>query len=94
MRVWRTFTNPNSAATKKAFAEADKVVRLVTHYPRCHPAPLECCGCVADVNPATGKLTWGDKVNPGLTSPGTPAPPTLGEESWKWLFLQPLITQD
>ncbi|MGH8824694.1 MAG: molybdopterin cofactor-binding domain-containing protein, partial [Jiangellaceae bacterium] len=34
-----------------------KVVRLVTHYPRCHPAPLECCGCVADVNPATGKAT-------------------------------------
>ena len=31
--------------------------RLDTHYPRCHPAPLECCGCVADVNPATGKAT-------------------------------------
>jgi aerobic carbon-monoxide dehydrogenase large subunit len=44
-------------ATEKAFAEADKVIRLVTHYPRCHPAPLECCGCVADVNPATGKTT-------------------------------------
>jgi aerobic carbon-monoxide dehydrogenase large subunit len=45
------------AATERAFGEADKVVRLVTHYPRCHPAPLECCGCVADVNPATGKAT-------------------------------------
>jgi aerobic carbon-monoxide dehydrogenase large subunit len=45
------------AATGRAFDEADKVVRLVTHYPRCHPAPLECCGCVADVNPATGKAT-------------------------------------
>jgi carbon-monoxide dehydrogenase large subunit len=44
-------------ATERAFAEADQVVRLVTHYPRCHPAPLECCGCVADVNPATGKAT-------------------------------------
>jgi carbon-monoxide dehydrogenase large subunit len=44
-------------ATEQAFADADKVVRLVTHYPRCHPAPLECCGCVADVNPATGKAT-------------------------------------
>jgi aerobic carbon-monoxide dehydrogenase large subunit len=44
-------------ATERAFADADKVVRLVTHYPRCHPAPLECCGCVADVNPATGKAT-------------------------------------
>jgi carbon-monoxide dehydrogenase large subunit len=44
-------------ATAQAFEQADKVVRLVTHYPRCHPAPLECCGCVADVNPATGKAT-------------------------------------
>jgi carbon-monoxide dehydrogenase large subunit len=45
------------AATDAAFAEADRVVELDTFYPRCHPAPLECCGCVADVNPATGKAT-------------------------------------
>ncbi len=44
-------------ATDRAFAEADKVVELDTFYPRCHPSPLECCGCVADVNPATGKTT-------------------------------------
>jgi carbon-monoxide dehydrogenase large subunit len=44
-------------ATEKAFAEADRVVALDTFYPRCHPAPLECCGCLADVNPATGKAT-------------------------------------
>jgi aerobic carbon-monoxide dehydrogenase large subunit len=44
-------------ATDRAFATADRVVELATHYPRCHPAPLECCGCVADVNPATGKAT-------------------------------------
>ena len=28
---------------------------LDTFYPRCHPSPLETCGCVADVNPATGQ---------------------------------------
>jgi aerobic carbon-monoxide dehydrogenase large subunit len=44
-------------ATDRAFAQADRVVRLSTHYPRCHPAPLECCGCVADVDPASGKAT-------------------------------------
>src|SRR5918911_2573263 len=44
-------------ATDRAFAQADRIVRLETHYPRCHPAPLECCGCVADVNPASGKAT-------------------------------------
>jgi carbon-monoxide dehydrogenase large subunit len=47
----------DQAATDHAFAEADRVVSLETHYPRCHPAPLECCACVADVNPATGKAT-------------------------------------
>ena len=44
-------------ATEQAFAEADRVVSLDTFYPRCHPAPLECCGCIADVNPATGRAT-------------------------------------
>ncbi|HEX5583784.1 aerobic carbon-monoxide dehydrogenase large subunit [Gaiella sp.] len=44
-------------ATDRAFAEADSVVSLDTFYPRVHPAPLECCGCIADVNPATGKAT-------------------------------------
>jgi carbon-monoxide dehydrogenase large subunit len=44
-------------ATDRAFAEADRVVSLDTFYPRCHPSPLETCGCVADVNPATGQAT-------------------------------------
>jgi len=44
-------------ATDRAFDQADRVVRLATFYPRCHPAPLETCGCVADLNPATGKAT-------------------------------------
>ncbi len=44
-------------ATDRAFAQADRVVSVDTFYPRCHPSPLETCGCVADVNPATGKAT-------------------------------------
>src|SRR6202165_289607 len=47
----------NQATTQAAFAAAHKVVRLHSFYPRCHPAPLETCGCIADVNPATGKAT-------------------------------------
>ena len=47
----------DKAATQAAFAKAHKVVRLNTFYPRCHPAPLETCGCVADVNGVTGKAT-------------------------------------
>ena len=44
-------------ATGAAFAEADRVVEYETFYPRCHPAPMETRGCVADVNPVTGKAT-------------------------------------
>jgi aerobic carbon-monoxide dehydrogenase large subunit len=47
----------DAEATERAFAQADRVVRLDTFYPRCHPAPLECCGCVADLDPVTGKAT-------------------------------------
>jgi aerobic carbon-monoxide dehydrogenase large subunit len=44
-------------ATDKAFGAADTVVSLDTFYPRSHPAPLETCGCLADVDSATGQAT-------------------------------------
>ncbi len=47
----------DKAATDRAFAAADRVVTLDTHYPRSHPSPLETCGCVADVDPATSHVT-------------------------------------
>jgi carbon-monoxide dehydrogenase large subunit len=43
--------------TDAAFAAADVVVSLDTFYPRSHPAPIETCGCIADLNPATGQAT-------------------------------------
>ena len=43
-------------ATDRAFAEADTVVTRDIIYPRCHPAPLETCGMIADFNPQTGQL--------------------------------------
>ena len=44
-------------STDAAFAGAARVVSLDTHYPRSHPAPLETCGVVADVNSITGQAT-------------------------------------
>jgi len=44
-------------ATEKAFQSAPVKAKLDAFFPRCHPAPLETCGCVADYNPATGRLT-------------------------------------
>jgi aerobic carbon-monoxide dehydrogenase large subunit len=52
-----TWESGDKTATDAAFAAADKVVSLETFYPRSHPAPLETCGIVADVNPATGQVT-------------------------------------
>ena len=45
------------AATDKAFQEAPVKASLHAISQRCHPAPLETCGCVADFNRATEKLT-------------------------------------
>ena len=52
-----TWESGDQSAADRAFASAARVVSLDTHYPRSHPAPLETCGCVADVNPITGQVT-------------------------------------
>jgi carbon-monoxide dehydrogenase large subunit len=44
-------------ATERVFADAEVVVSQDMIYPRCHPAPMETCGSVADFDKATGKLT-------------------------------------
>ncbi len=46
----------DKAATDRVFAQADTVVTRDIIYPRCHPAPLETCGMIADFNPNTGQL--------------------------------------
>ncbi|MEU9539499.1 aerobic carbon-monoxide dehydrogenase large subunit [Streptomyces mirabilis] len=43
--------------TDAVFAAADVVVEQDMLYPRVHPAPLETCGTVADMDAITGKLT-------------------------------------
>ncbi|MGW0993266.1 aerobic carbon-monoxide dehydrogenase large subunit [Streptomyces sp. NPDC002523] len=43
--------------TDEVFATADVVVEQDMLYPRVHPAPLETCGTVADMDAITGKLT-------------------------------------
>jgi phospholipid/cholesterol/gamma-HCH transport system substrate-binding protein len=64
--------------------------RGAQHAPR-RAAPGYDAPVVGSFDPETGEFTWGD-VDPALRSTGTVAPQTLGEESWKWLFLQPLTT--
>jgi carbon-monoxide dehydrogenase large subunit len=45
------------ARTDEVFANAEVVVSQDMLYPRVHPAPLETCGAVADVNKVSGKVT-------------------------------------
>jgi carbon-monoxide dehydrogenase large subunit len=45
------------AATDAVFENADVVVSQDMIYPRCHPAPMETCGCVAQFDPIYGGLT-------------------------------------
>ncbi len=59
-------------------------------YPR-PAASYDPSSVVASFDPDTGELTWGERPPAELASPGSVAPPTLGKESWKWLFLQPLV---
>jgi carbon-monoxide dehydrogenase large subunit len=47
----------DKAATDAVFAGAEVVVSQDMFYPRSHPAPMETCGCVAQVDPVDGKLT-------------------------------------
>ena len=47
----------DKAATDKVFAEADVVVAQDLYIPRIHVASIETCGCVASVDPISGKLT-------------------------------------
>ena len=44
-------------ATEAVFADAEVVVSEDIVYPRVHPAPMETCGCVADFERVSGKLT-------------------------------------
>jgi len=46
----------DKAATDAVFAGADVVVGQDMLYPRSHPAPLETCGSIADMNKVTGQL--------------------------------------
>lgn len=45
---------------------------------------------VASFDPTTGRLTWGRSQGSAAATGGTLPPQSLGEEGWKWLYLQPL----
>ena len=46
----------DKAQCDRVFAEADVIAKRTVLDPRSHPCPMETCGMVADMNPATGQL--------------------------------------
>ncbi len=52
-----TWTVGDEQATSRAFETAEVVVKQDMYYPRCHPSPLETCGCVASFDKVKGQLT-------------------------------------
>jgi carbon-monoxide dehydrogenase large subunit len=51
-----TWEAGDEEAADRVFAEADHTATREMIYPRCHPAPMETCGMIADFNPETGQL--------------------------------------
>ena len=47
----------DAEATARAFDAAEVTVKQDMYYPRCHPSPLETCGCVASFDKVNGALT-------------------------------------
>ena len=55
----------DKVATAEVFERADVVIAQDLLYPRSHPAPLETCGAVADMDQIAGKLTiWSTSQAP------------------------------
>lgn len=47
---------------------------------------------VGSYNTDTGEFTWGGRADASpLAEAGSVAPPSLGKDAWKWLYLQPLL---
>ena len=47
---------------------------------------------VAHYDPETGELGWG-APDAALAQPGTVAPATLGKDTWKWLYMEPMTAR-
>jgi phospholipid/cholesterol/gamma-HCH transport system substrate-binding protein len=62
--------------------------RGAQHSPRDRVAPALDSPVVASYDPTTGKVTWTDEAPEDSTY--VQAPASFGEDSWKWLYLQPL----
>jgi phospholipid/cholesterol/gamma-HCH transport system substrate-binding protein len=64
--------------------------RGTQNLPRVAPDVDGTAPVVASFDMDTGKLTWGAPED-STQARGSVAPPSLGEDSWKWLYVQPML---
>jgi phospholipid/cholesterol/gamma-HCH transport system substrate-binding protein len=77
--------NTNAGCTEPAGQSNARGVQNLQRAGAAYRAPV-----LATYDPDNGRLRWGDHVPGRRTRAGSPAPASFGEDSWKWLFLQPL----
>lgn len=61
--------------------------------PKRAPVAFDPSTVVGTFDRSTGSFTWGAEASGGRAA-GSLAPRSLGKESWKWLFLQPMTTAE
>lgn len=61
--------------------------------PRVAPDLTGASPIVAGYDESTGAITWGEPAGARTAPRGNVAPPSLGKDSWKWLYLQPMLDQ-
>ena len=84
------FGNPPMPDVRCTEAITKSNPRGTQNLPRVAPGQSQSYELVADFDKATGKVTW-DVPAAASSTRGNVAPPSLGEDSWKWLYLQPLL---
>ncbi len=83
---------PMNVAARCTEPASQSNARGAQHAPPRAPAAYDDAPVVAAYDPATGRLDWGSTGPRDLRGVDSLSPKTLGEDSWKWLFLQPLAT--
>ena len=77
--------NTKAGCTEPPTKSDPRGIQNLKRAPASYDAPV-----VASYDRGSGKLRWGSRVDADQAQPGTLAPKSFGEDTWKWLFLQPL----
>lgn len=78
---------PSNAGCREPISQSNP--RGPQNLPRVAPDQLGGTPVIVGYDRETGKIGW--DVSQEVRPTGSVAPPSLGEDSWKWLYLQPML---